>query len=107
MLPGRDPQPSDGVMKPVLSNHLTKEVTVVNELGLHARPAARFARAAQAAGSHIWVMYGEEKADATSIMDLLALGCAKGARLTLAAEDPADRPVLETLARLVDAGFEE
>jgi phosphotransferase system HPr-like phosphotransfer protein len=40
-------------------------------------------------------------------MDLLALGCAKGARLTLAAEDPADRPVLETLARLVDAGFEE
>ena len=94
-------------MRPVPSNHLTKTVTVVNELGLHARPAARFARAAQAAGSHIWVIFGDEQADATSIMDLLALGCAKGTRLTIAAEDPSDRPVLEALARLVEAGFEE
>ncbi|MFO7706606.1 MAG: HPr family phosphocarrier protein [Desulfobacterales bacterium] len=89
------------------SNLLTKEVVVVNELGLHARPAARFARAAQAAGSPIWVIFGEEKADATSIMDVLALGCAQGTRLTLAAEDPADRPVLEALARLIETGFEE
>ena len=91
----------------VPGNHLTKEVTVVDELGLHARPAARFARTAQAAGSPIWVFFGSERADATSIMDLLALGCARGARLTLAAEDPADRPVLEALARLIETGFEE
>lgn len=89
------------------NHHLIKEVTVVNELGLHARPAARFARTAQAARSHIWVIFGEEKADAASILDLLALGCARGARLTLAAEDPADHPVLESLARLIESGFEE
>jgi phosphotransferase system HPr (HPr) family protein len=90
-----------------LGKHLTRDVTVVNELGLHARPAARFARAAQAARSRVWVIFGAEKADASSILDLLALGCARGARLTLAAEDPADRPVLETLARLIETGFAE
>ncbi len=97
----------DAGSRVALSNHLTRNVTVVNELGLHARPAARFARAAQEARSRIWVVFGEEKADATSIMDVLALGCARGARLTLAAEDPADRLVLETLARLIETGFEE
>jgi phosphocarrier protein len=88
-------------------HHLSKEVTVVNELGLHARPAARLARTAQAARSRIWVISGDEKADATCIIDVLALGCARGTRLTLAAEDPADHPVLDALARLIETGFEE
>jgi phosphocarrier protein HPr len=89
------------------SNHLTREVTVVNELGLHARPAARLARLAQEARAPVWVISGSEKADATSILDLLALGCPRGTRLTLAAEDPHDRPVLDALVRLVENGFEE
>lgn len=84
-----------------------REVTVVNELGLHARPAARVAKVAQAACAPVWVMYGTEKADAASILDLLALGSSRGARVTITVEDPADRPVLEALVRLFESGFEE
>jgi len=89
------------------NTHLIREVTVVNELGLHARPAARVAKIAQAACAPVWVMCGTEKADAASILDLLALGSSRGTRVTITVEDPADRPVLEALVRLFESGFEE
>jgi phosphocarrier protein len=84
-----------------------REVTIVNDLGLHARPAAHIARIAQAARGPVWLMFGGERADASSILDLLALGSSRGTRVTIGVEDPADRPVLEALVRLFESGFEE
>jgi len=89
------------------SSVLTREVTVVNELGLHARSAAKIARIAQSARSGVWVLRGAEKADAASVMDVLTLACEKGTNLTLAADDPQDVPILDALVRLVESGFEE
>lgn len=89
------------------SSRLTRQVTVVNELGLHARSAAKIARIAQNACSGVWVMRGAERADATSVIDVLTLACEKGTALTLAADDPQDAPVLDELVRLVESGFEE
>lgn len=86
---------------------LTREVTIVNELGLHARSAARMARIAQAARGGVWVLRAAEKADAASVMDILTLACGKGATLTLAVDDPQDVPILDALAGLVANGFEE
>jgi phosphocarrier protein len=90
-----------------LSSDLAREVTVVNDLGLHARSAAQIARIAQAARSGVWVLRGAEKADATSVMDVLTLACEKGTALTVAVEDPQDAPILEELVRLVESGFGE
>jgi phosphocarrier protein len=86
---------------------LTREVTVVNELGLHARSAVRLAGIAKAARGGVWVLRAAEKADATSVMEVLTLACEKGATLTLAVDDPEDAPVLDALVRLVENGFEE
>jgi phosphocarrier protein len=86
---------------------LTREVTVVNELGLHARSAVRLAGIAKAARGGVWVLRAAEKADATSVMEVLTLACEKGSTLTLAVDDPEDAPVLDALARLVENGFEE
>jgi phosphotransferase system HPr (HPr) family protein len=86
---------------------LSCEVTVVNEFGLHARSAAKIAAIAQAARGHVWVVQGEERAAAASILEVLALACAKGSKLRLLIEDPADRPILTALVRLVESGFEE
>jgi phosphocarrier protein HPr len=86
---------------------LARDVTLVNELGLHARSAAQIARIAQAARGGVWILRAAEKADAASVMDILTLACGKGATLTLAVDDPQDAPILDALAGLVESGFKE
>jgi len=90
-----------------LSVVLARDVTLVNELGLHARSAAQIARIAKAARGGVWVLRAGEKADAASVMDILTLACGKGATLTLAVDDPQDAPILDALAGLVESGFKE
>jgi phosphotransferase system HPr (HPr) family protein len=86
---------------------LSREVTVVNEFGLHARSAAKIARIALGARGAVWVVRGDERADATSTLEVLTLACPNGSRLELRIEDPADRPILDALVRLVESGFNE
>lgn len=86
---------------------LSREATIVNALGLHARAAAKIAALAAAARSRVWLSHGEERADAASILELLALGCGPGAVVHIRVEDPADRDLLQAIGRLVEAGFGE
>jgi phosphocarrier protein HPr len=89
------------------SSDLSRKVTIVNALGLHARPAAKIARVARNATDTVWVNRGSEQVDASSIMELLTLACEKGTMLTFTASNPADRHILDALVQLVESGFEE
>ena len=62
---------------------VSKTVFVHNELGLHARPAAKLAQAAQQYQSHITLEYDDMVVDAKSILDILSLAAGRGASLTL------------------------
>ena len=86
---------------------LSREVVIVNELGLHARSAAKIAALAQNSKAAVWVQKDAEKADASSIVDILTLACEKGSKITLTIEDKADRPILEDIVNLVETGFGE
>jgi phosphotransferase system HPr (HPr) family protein len=86
---------------------LSRDVRIVNELGLHARSAVKIARIAANAKSCVWLIRGAERADASSVLDMLALGCGKGSVVTLAADDHLDHEVLEALVRLFENGFGE
>jgi phosphocarrier protein HPr len=86
---------------------LSRRVVLVNELGLHARSAAKIARTAKQACSGIRVVRGQDQADATSVLDLLTIACEKGSTLTIEVDDPLDAPVLDDLVRLVESGFGE
>ena len=86
---------------------LTRDVTVVNELGLHARSAVKLAGLAKTARGGVWVLRAEDRADATSVMEILTLACEKGSSLTLAVDDEQDAPILDALAGLVESGFGE
>jgi len=81
--------------------------TIRNELGLHARSAARIAGIAQNSKANVWIQKNDEKADASSIIDILTLACAKGTKITIIIEDPADIQILDAIADLVDSGFGE
>ena len=84
-----------------------KTVCIKNELGLHARSAAQIAEIAMNSKGNVWVMKNEEKADASSIMDILTLVCEKGTKIRIIIEDSADTDILDAIVDLVDNGFGE
>jgi phosphocarrier protein len=86
---------------------LSRSIAIVNDLGLHARAAAKLAELAQKAGGGIWVSNGAETADATSVVDLLTLACLKGTEVTVHIDSADDIDVLNHIAALVENGFGE
>jgi len=90
-----------------LSKEYSKEVVIINELGLHARSAAKIAKLAQNAKSTIWLIKDNEKVDASSIIDILTLACPKGSRIALSADSRSDIDIINDITALVERGFEE
>ncbi len=86
---------------------LAKQLTVVNELGLHARSAAKIAEVAQNAKHKVWVVYEGEKVDAASIIDILTLGASCGSQIEIIIENSDDTAILKKIVDLVEAGFGE
>jgi phosphotransferase system HPr (HPr) family protein len=82
-------------------------VQITNELGLHARAATIIAKIAQTATSNIWIVKDSEKADASSIIDILTLECTKGSWITLKTENPTDHHLLLQIQDCVESGFGE
>ena len=73
-------------------------MTVVDESGLHARPAARFVQAASRLASHIVIRNGEHEADAKSLISLLGLAVRLSSVITVAAEGSDAEAALASLA---------
>lgn len=83
------------------------DLIVVNELGLHARSAAKLAQAARQAGRRVWLTKDGERIDAKQIIDILTLGAAVGDEVRVEIEDPEDISVMEEIALLFQQGFGE
>jgi phosphocarrier protein HPr len=86
---------------------LSKNVTITNPLGLHARSAAKIARLVKKAKSKVWIIKDQDKADASRIIDILSLFCMKDSKLTLLIEDQTDINVLNDLVQLIENRFGE
>ena len=80
----------------------TQEVTVKNEVGLHARPATYFIQKADEFKSGIWVEKEERRVNAKSLLGGLSLGIVMGTTITLIADGPDAKEAVEALAQLVD-----
>jgi phosphocarrier protein len=83
------------------------EVQVTNALGLHARAAARFVHLSNAFRARITVGKDGTRVDGKSMIGLLTLAAARGARLRLMAEGDDEAEAVEKLAALVRSGFGE
>ncbi len=86
---------------------VTRELTIINKLGLHARPAAMFVKVSSACEAEIWVEKDEEQVNGKSIMGLMMLAAGCGAKITVTAEGKDEDAVMARLEALVNGGFTE
>jgi phosphotransferase system HPr (HPr) family protein len=85
----------------------SRSVVVTNELGLHARAAARFVHIATRFASQIRVARDARVMDGKSIMGILLLAAARGTTLVISAEGADEAMAVDALTRLVESGFGE
>ena len=83
------------------------QVTIMNRLGLHARPAMSFVDTANSFSSNIRVCKGNQEVDGKSIMQMMMLAATQGTLLTLRAQGPDAQDALLALGQLVDRNFDE
>jgi len=87
---------------------ISKEVTIQNSAGLHARPAQKFVQLSSQYQSSIKVIKdGEKQADAKSILGLMSLGLTKGTRIKIEADGPDEAEAVNKLVELIDSKFGE
>lgn len=85
----------------------TQEITVNNEVGLHARPATFFIQKANEFKSGIWVEKEDRRVNAKSLLGVLSLGIVKGTTITLIADGADEKEAVEALVELVKDNFGE
>lgn len=80
----------------------TREITVKNEVGLHARPATYFIQKANDFKSGIWVEKEERRVNAKSLLGVLSLGIMKDTTVTLIADGSDETEAVDALAELIE-----
>jgi phosphocarrier protein HPr len=90
-----------------MSGPLTRQITIVNRRGLHARASARFVKCAEGFDAEVRVTKDGQTVEGTSIMGLMTLAAAPGCCIALEADGPEAEAALEALSKLVGEGFGE
>ena len=86
---------------------IEKEITIINRLGLHARPAAMFVRIASRYRSEIWVEKEGEQINGKSIMGLMMLAAGQGSKLLIRCEGPDADRAMQEIEDLINKRFNE
>ena len=89
------------------SQKIEKEITILNRLGLDARPAAMFVRIASRYRSEVWVEKGGEQINGKSIMGLMMLAAGQGSKLHIRCEGPDADRAMQELEELIKNRFNE
>jgi len=86
---------------------VVREITILNRLGLHARPSAMFVKVCSRFKSDIWVEKDGEQVNGKSIMGLMMLAAGQGSRLEITCEGPDADRAIEEIEALVARHFDE
>ena len=80
---------------------LTREVQIINSVGLHARPATFFIQKAQSYKSSVWVEKDDRRINAKSLLGVLSMGITTGTSVNLIAEGPDETEAVEALSEML------
>ena len=84
-----------------------KDVTVKNQVGLHARPATFFIQKANEFKSSVWVEKEERRVNAKSLLGVLSLGIVGGTNIRIIADGVDEQAAVGSLVKLVESAFAE
>ncbi len=83
----------------------SKNVTIENQVGLHARPATFFIQKANEFKSSIWVEKDTRRVNAKSLLGVLSLGIVGGVNINIIADGSDEQDAVDALVHLVETGF--
>jgi phosphocarrier protein len=86
---------------------ITRDFTISNKLGLHARPSAQITQAASRFSSEVWLSKNGRRVNAKSIMGVMMLAAGQGSVLTVEAEGEDEARAVDAIGELIAAGFGE
>ncbi len=86
---------------------ISREITIVNKLGLHARAAVKFVNLASRFESEIRLMANYRRVNGKSIMGIMMLAASRGTGVTLEIDGPDEEEALEQLEQLIAERFGE
>ena len=86
---------------------VSKEIEIINKLGLHARAATKLAQLSQQFSAQITLALDGNQADANSIMALMLLAGGQGKVVTVIAEGEDAEQALASICQLINQRFDE
>ena len=86
---------------------LSRDVTIVNDVGLHARPAPFFIQKANSYKATIWLEEGGRRINAKSLLGVLSMGIVKGTSITLISDGADEEEALNGLTELITTGLND
>ena len=89
------------------ADKVTREITILNRLGLHARPSAMFVKVCNRHRADVWVEKDGEQVNGKSIMGLMMLAAGQGSKLRVTCEGSDAEKALEDIEQIVQRRFDE
>ena len=86
---------------------ITKDFTISNTLGLHARPSAQLTQIAGRYQSEVFIAKNGRRVNAKSIMGVMMLAAGPGSTVTVDADGPDAQQAVDAIGVLIESGFGE
>ncbi len=86
---------------------ISRTVTIVNRLGLHARAASRLVNCASAFAADVWISRGQREVNGKSIMGVLTLAAGRGTELVVRTDGKDEQAAMDAITGLIADYFGE
>ena len=96
-----------GLLSRNTGTKIAREAEIINKLGLHARPCAKFVKLANTFRCEVWVSKDGDTVNGKSIMGLMMLAAGNGSRLMITCEGPDAEKAIEAIEKLILSKFDE
>ena len=84
-----------------------REITIINSLGIHARPAAEIVKLAALSRAELWIEKDGQKINGKSIMGVMMLACEQWSRVKFYADGEGEKALLDEIEKLIKNKFNE
>lgn len=86
---------------------IKREVTIINKLGLHARPSAQLVTTASRFKSEVMLARDDTQVNGKSIMGVMMLAAEKGSQVTVQCDGPDEEEAMQAIVDVIESGFGE